>query len=1377
MNRLADLADSTGTDASQSLRIRRSLLAEDYSYAGILRKLRADRKGKSAPGDEELAAEMAKKIAATTAAVDAAQAEADRMAVWNELLAFVTQRQKEAAEFEGQKAEMHRANLKKNAAKRAAIKWTDDGGLEATRPKKGAINEKESEQTTHETGNPSDAAGSAGYYAFPGSDKLDEKQRETARIVQDVARNLRAPLMWTDLPGAASGIGIATDGVIRIDIVKLAESARLPGVNHDGWVRSAVQEEEWHNRQLLAAAGKFEQHYGALFSELLSAHGQEFVRLLKTVYHSENNAVLAAEFERMVLQHRSGQTVTESNYGDISPLMRFIAGNHPAAFNSSIENVERTEPDIFDGTVDYQNPELNAALPGDTLDLAVSDGASVIGMGHKTLSAFTDEMIELYGPKIAPHLPSIFKLSTQLEALMAVKDKHGKKVPKPKTKETPAQIVKRIAKEHDEAPGEPLSRDAIFALVREKVAEGAGGGVTGQGREVLDAAIAGATRDLQNEGLEVTADQVRDIFTDYGKRPSVKMDALSVKMREIRRIGQLVSAARDANKGLKEAQAALVAGEKLGGVTEPLKTGKPRDAATQAVRDADKARISAIKELQEAAAAAGIPLGSTDASMKSTLAAAKTRMTNAIEDVKREIATKQRIQRSMKGVNYDAEATALKAELESLRKERDAIFGPDELTDEQRLAAALTAAKRNEENWNKKLTLAKLGVFKPVAAKMRPVTSKELENIKARTAAAREAVAELKAADSATQEEARERALEASIAALEKRLASGNIGAAAKQQTADTARVAELKARRDALAKQLADRRKAGKPAPDQELKKLEALENQLAKLIENKPKPEKASSVDTEEQAFAREQLEAYRAELSEKRKNAPFDPDAWLEKAEKAVIARTAKLRERIATGDVMPAKKKDRPTSPELDKARFKHDEMLSELHRRRFEIIRAGWSYPKKAARFLFDLITTSRAVITSADLSAVLRQGGFIGFAHPRLSLGNIGKMLQSLTSKEAAHRIGEEIKANKLYRQAVAAKLSFTDSDAVSMQKHEEAHMSRWINEQIPAWLRKIPVLGYALEQARRFTAASARAYSTFLNLLRMDTFELLVGALSANPGSPTSKELNAVANYVNVATGRGKLPERWRTASTAMNTVFFAPMNAISRFQLVLGQPLYGGTKRTRKLIAAEYARYLAGVSVVLMLAQLGQDDDDPPIETDARSSDFGKVRFGNTRLDVMSGMIQPLVFMYRTLTGETKTITGKVRAIRGADIPYGGDNWFDVAARFGRTKLAPAVGGAVDLLSGENVVGQPVTTGSAVQQATIPMSFRDIAEAMEENGAPKGVILSALALLGMGMNTFDPSKPKLHTSISADSPSLSLKVPVQKLDNKPARAQFQGF
>jgi len=376
-----------------------------------------------------------------------------------------------------------------------------------------------------------------------------------------------------------------------------------------------------------------------------------------------------------------------------------------------------------------------------------------------------------------------------------------------------------------------------------------------------------------------------------------------------------------------------------------------------------------------------------------------------------------------------------------------------------------------------------------------------------------------------------------------------------------------------------------------------------------------------------------------------------------------------------------------------------------------------SIPQKILGGIGEALNVPRALITSLDFSAVLRQGGFIALGHPIRAAKAFPAMFRALLSEQKQHAVNEEIMRRPTYPLMRQSKLYLAEHNQ-KLSQMEEVYMSRWAT--------KIPVLG-------KLVAGSERAYVTFLNRLRADSFDALAKSLSRS-GEITPAEGKAIANYVNVATGRGNLGNK-EAAAVALNSVFFAPRYVASRFQLLAGQPLYRGTARTRVLIAKEYARYLTGMAILYGLAQL---DPDASVETDPRSADFGKIRYGNTRLDPLSGLQQVTVLLSRLGSGETKQLSGQVRPIRGERLPYGAENSADVMARFLRTKLSPVTGTTVNVLSGTDIVGQPVTPESMAQGLLVPLAMQDILKAMEDQGIPRGTALAILSIFGMGLQTY---------------------------------------
>lgn len=400
-------------------------------------------------------------------------------------------------------------------------------------------------------------------------------------------------------------------------------------------------------------------------------------------------------------------------------------------------------------------------------------------------------------------------------------------------------------------------------------------------------------------------------------------------------------------------------------------------------------------------------------------------------------------------------------------------------------------------------------------------------------------------------------------------------------------------------------------------------------------------------------------------------------------------------------------------EARKLHFKAAQVKAKWHEALMRDRLARRTIPQKILGTGGEVLNTTRAVLTSLDLSAVLRQGGFISYAHPIRAAKAFPAMFRALRSEAGQHAVTQEIMARKNYPLYQQSKL-YLSEHGQKLSQMEEAYMSRWAD--------KIPLV-----------AASQRAYTTFLNRLRADSFDAMADTLSRT-GEVTPHEAKAIANFINVATGRGKLGVK-DNAAVGLSTIFFAPRYVASRFQLIAGQPFYKGTTRTRTLVAKEYARFLIGAGVIYGLGTLAGGD----VETDSRSSDFGKLRFDDTRLDPMAGLLQSTVLLARLGSGETTRLSGKTVAIRGEGVPFGGDDAADVTARFLRTKLSPVVGTTVNILSGTDVTGEKVTPEKIGQDLLVPLALKDILKAMEDQGVPRGTALVILSIFGMGLQTYE--------------------------------------
>lgn len=439
-----------------------------------------------------------------------------------------------------------------------------------------------------------------------------------------------------------------------------------------------------------------------------------------------------------------------------------------------------------------------------------------------------------------------------------------------------------------------------------------------------------------------------------------------------------------------------------------------------------------------------------------------------------------------------------------------------------------------------------------------------------------------------------------------------------------------------------------------------------------------------------------------------------------------RLARLQKRLDAIEGRAGKDAQNRTADQLKKLQKRRNRAIFERDRQRIAIRDAITDMrPRKIWAKARDAFTDMpRAIITSLDFSAVLRQGGFLAFSRPVLAAKNIPSMMQAAFSREANARINREIGERpnaKLYEQA--GLFIAKDDTGAKLSEREEQYMSRIVGD----W---------------GFIGASNRAYTTFLNRLRADTFDAMAATLTKG-GQPTVEEAKALAHFVNVATGRGEFGHQGRDAAlTHLSSIFFSPRYTLSRFQLMAGQPMYRAPGRVRSMIAKEYGRSLVGVGLMYGLAQMAfGDDEDFSITFDPRSSDAFKLKFGDLRLDPLFGMAQTIRFTTQMAMGE-KVVTDaagrtEVVPLRGPEANM--QDTFDTLARFTRTKLAPLPGGAIDLLAGENVIGERVAVMQAAQNMFWPLSVREMWEAIEDQGLPAGTAFGLLAVFGVGLSVHD--------------------------------------
>lgn len=370
--------------------------------------------------------------------------------------------------------------------------------------------------------------------------------------------------------------------------------------------------------------------------------------------------------------------------------------------------------------------------------------------------------------------------------------------------------------------------------------------------------------------------------------------------------------------------------------------------------------------------------------------------------------------------------------------------------------------------------------------------------------------------------------------------------------------------------------------------------------------------------------------------------------------------------------------------------------------------------------ILNALNLPRSMMSTLDLSAPFRQG--LGLIGRKEFWTSFGSMFRQFGSERAFKEVQNSIVKSNMYPLMQKAGLYIAKSND-NVTAREEAFMS--------SYAEKIPLIGKAVR-------ASDRAYTGFLNKLRADTFTSIVSdAEKAGIDiASDSKKLTDLGKFINNATGRGDLGSL-EGAAPALSAMFFSPRLIKSRVNTL--NPMY--YIKLDPMIRKEALKSLlamGGVTAgVLGLAKAGGMS----VETDPRSSDFAKIKDGNTRYDITGGYSPYIRLATAFATNQKKTQGGEIKKY-GAK--YGDPTLYDALGTFVRTKFAPIPGAALDLRLGKDVVGQPVTPSKEVLKMFIPMVLQDMQDVYADQGA-KGVAKAVVpSVFGVGVQNYAPHQKK---------------------------------
>lgn len=372
-----------------------------------------------------------------------------------------------------------------------------------------------------------------------------------------------------------------------------------------------------------------------------------------------------------------------------------------------------------------------------------------------------------------------------------------------------------------------------------------------------------------------------------------------------------------------------------------------------------------------------------------------------------------------------------------------------------------------------------------------------------------------------------------------------------------------------------------------------------------------------------------------------------------------------------------------------------------------------------------------------DFSGTLMQNAQFAYRHPIITAKNFVQQLRFFASEEAFRMSGEEIASRPTYPLMKQAKLSLTEVGPIVSQREEQF---------MGSLAEKIPGLG-------RLVRATGRAYTGFLNRMRADVFDYMVNVQKGMGGDiKDPKFLKDTGHFVNIFTGRGDLGQMERIVPV-LGQGLFSARKLMATFQTLDPRLYITSTPAVRREALLTMLSYLGGTTLITQLSRLagGEVGENPT------STDFGKIKFGNTRFNLYGPFQQLAVLFARLWKGyATSSTTGKKIMLGDESNPYSPTR-LDLLTRYFESKEHPTLSLIFSALRGTNNIGQPFNVTTETLNRFIPMVLADAYDLYKEQG-PIGLLGTIPAILGIPAQTYGSQIPNIETT-STGKPTIKLK------------------
>ena len=520
--------------------------------------------------------------------------------------------------------------------------------------------------------------------------------------------------------------------------------------------------------------------------------------------------------------------------------------------------------------------------------------------------------------------------------------------------------------------------------------------------------------------------------------------------------------------------------------------------------------------------------------------------------------------------------------------------------------------------------------------------------------------------------------------------------------------------------------------------------------------------------------------------------------ESAKKRAQKRIDELTGKMASGDF--SKKRARPILEDTELIKLKAEKLrVQELYDK--EIHKAELKNRTNAQRAkdsLWDAWGLTRLLSATGEFSFSLIQGLTLTMRNAVRNPKAVGDAFKNAFKLFGSEKRTEEflskIKSQEWYPEMKGSKLSLTEPHA-KISAREELFYSDWANaiwNTIGQPLRlKSESAWQKWKDASPFKAFE-RASVGYLDTLRvmrwLEGKQMLERKGIDYRSNPEAYK--QMADVINTLTGRASLGKAEHLAE-GLTKIFFSPRNWASSIKTVTPYAFYhfgkmrAGEKGWKPSVAQKMAMEDLSIQIALTTSMVmlvkayldGEDDPENTVEMNPTSSDFMKIKLGDTRIDPWGGKLQQIVMQARLWADSIKKGSGEKVPL---GTPFRTPTAFELLTEMATNKLAPTASLIAEKLSshkkpnGERVdkYGNPYSLSESVKEKLHPIYWGTIKDLAADGYDVTDALLSFYAFFGGGVQTYnlDTSSPSLSSLLDQ---YLELSDPKSAEELKKAKAE----